>query len=1657
MQQQFQQSWAARRRSLLSGTAFAAIMLAGVAGQSESALAACTFSDTNTFSCGSMVTTPADLVPITANGVTTGTVEAGATISGEGLSVATAGGSFIIVNNGTVTGTTAGFNLLALQPQGGDITYLGNGSATGGAGLNIRTTSGTIAVGTAGTPVAPIFSGGYGLMAQSDTGPISVFLNGGSVTSFGVGGLGMVSGGNISATLTGSTSITNAGPVGSSIGIGVGAPLGSQGGQSVTSDANIGSDAGRFQYGIAAFGAGSGNVALSQTGGAIYAVDGGLAVLDFGGTGAASVDTSAGSSISVNGTTATSAGIQATATGDVTVRAAGAISGGASGISATSKTGGASVTATGTISDTGYGIAAAGFGRVNVAVSGTISASSIGVQAAGDDSTVTAEGKITAGGVGILAGGSTAHKAHVSVGNGMVVQGTGLVGVWVNSGNSRIDNDGAIVGGLFGGVASSAGSTTVNNAGSITSTGGIAVNFHYAAPTTNNVLIMSGPSATLTGQAIGSGTDTFRFAGSGSNSFDVGQIDTGWVLLDKAGSSNWSLTGTSTYSGPVTVSDGTLSVDGNLNSISGATVTGGQLVVNSDLTWASGVTVNGGRLSVNGTLHGPVSVASGGTLGGGGTIDGSATVDGTLSAGNSPGTLTIKNDLTLNGGSTSVFELNTPGVVGGTGAGGNDLVKVGNNLTLGGTLDARVAAAGFYRLFTYGGTLSGSFATSTVTGTGGFAPAAGAPDVQTSIANQVNLSVLGAGQTMQFWDGVDMTGNGTVDGGAGTWTTAATNWTGAPGHAEINGTWGGSVGVFAGAAGGAVTVNGTQHFDTLQVSTNGYALSGGSLALSPAAGVAATFNVDGGITTTVASTIVDGTGNSLKKAGSGTLVLTGTNTYTGGTQLVGGTLSVSNEGNLGAASGTLTFDGGTLQNTAALSNARNVTLLAGGGTLQTDAGLTLAGAITGGGTLTKTGVGSLTLSGVNSYGNTLVANGVLIGNASSIAGDLVNNATVVFDQGGDGVFAGAVGGSGTMVKQGAGKLALTGSSALNWSIAAGGLSTAAERFLGNADIGSGASLTFEQNANATYGGVLTGTGRVTKTGAGALVYDGNSSSFAGTTEIAAGKLIVGSDATHANAVLGGAFDVAAGAVLGGYGTVGNTIVSGGTLSPGNSIGTLTVAGNLVMTAASTYMVEVSGASADKTVVTGTATLGGKVVVDPLARLPMTTTYTIMTAGTRSGTFSGVDFLTATNFARNPRLAYVGNDVLLTLDPGLLSPILPSYANVNQRNVAAGIDNALLGGATLPNGFNALFALSGDPLLKALSLASGEIATTASQAAFDAQSQFLNTLTDPFAGGSRGNASVAGSSSQALGYAATAGEGHPRDAFAALVTKAPQTQTFEQRWRTFGAVYGGNTQIGGNAALGSHDATSRVYGAMGGASYALSPATELGFAFGGGGTSFALAGGMGSGHSDMFQAGVFAHHGFARNGYLSGAFAYGWHDVNTDRTVSTGERLRGDYKAGVLSGRLEAGWRIDTAWAGVTPYAAAQAISYRMPSYLEQGNGAADSFALAYAGRDVTATRSELGLRLDRTTVIGEMLFTLRGRAAWAHNFDTARNAAATFQALPGSGFLVNGAAMAPDATLVSAGAEVAWRNGFALAASFEGEFSNNVTSYTGKGTLRYAW
>ena len=143
--------------------------------------------------------------------------------------------------------------------------------------------------------------------------------------------------------------------------------------------------------------------------------------------------------------------------------------------------------------------------------------------------------------------------------------------------------------------------------------------------------------------------------------------------------------------------------------------------------------------------------------------------------------------------------------------------------------------------------------------------------------------------------------------------------------------------------------------------------------------------------------------------------------------------------------------------------------------------------------------------------------------------------------------------------------------------------------------------------------------------------------------------------------------------------------------------------------------------------------------------------------------------------------------------------------------------------------------------------------------------------------------------------------------------------------------------------------------------------------------------------------------------------------------------------------------------GLTPYAAAQVTTTHLPGYAETVVSGANTFALSYLAKNVTAPRTELGWRGDQTFAMSDALLTLRGRVAWAHDFNPGSAATATFQALPGASFVVNGAAAAHDAALTTASAEMKWRSGISLAATFEGEFSAVTRSYAGKGVVGYAW
>jgi uncharacterized protein with beta-barrel porin domain len=332
---------------------------------------------------------------------------------------------------------------------------------------------------------------------------------------------------------------------------------------------------------------------------------------------------------------------------------------------------------------------------------------------------------------------------------------------------------------------------------------------------------------------------------------------------------------------------------------------------------------------------------------------------------------------------------------------------------------------------------------------------------------------------------------------------------------------------------------------------------------------------------------------------------------------------------------------------------------------------------------------------------------------------------------------------------------------------------------------------------------------------------------------------------------------------------------------------------------------------------------------------------------------------------------------------------------------------------------------------------------------------MGLLTDPFISG-RGDPVSAGGgvtsyAEESLAYAAK----RKTDVFA-MFTKAPPP-TFAQRWSVWAAGFGGSQTTDGNAMLGSNNTRSSIYGTAVGADYRLSPNTLAGFALAGGGTNFSVNT-LGTGRSDMFQAGAFVRHNVGP-AYITGALAYGWQDITTDRfvTVAGIDHLRAQFNANAWSGRVEGGYRF-THWGfGFTPYAAGQFVTFDLPAYMEQAISGANTFALGYNAKNVTDSRSELGIRTDKSFAMQNGIVTLRGRFAWAHDYDPDRNLLATFQTLPGASFVVNGARHAADSALTTASAEWKWVNGWSAAATFEGEFSNVTRSYAGKGVVRYAW
>lgn len=282
--------------------------------------------------------------------------------------------------------------------------------------------------------------------------------------------------------------------------------------------------------------------------------------------------------------------------------------------------------------------------------------------------------------------------------------------------------------------------------------------------------------------------------------------------------------------------------------------------------------------------------------------------------------------------------------------------------------------------------------------------------------------------------------------------------------------------------------------------------------------------------------------------------------------------------------------------------------------------------------------------------------------------------------------------------------------------------------------------------------------------------------------------------------------------------------------------------------------------------------------------------------------------------------------------------------------------------------------------------------------------------------------------------------------------------FDHNWSIWQTTYGNYSVAAGDTATGSHDTRTYGGGVIAGLDYRFASGGVLGVAIAGGTSGWSLSDSLGTGKGDVVQVGAYGSQRFGQ-AYVSGAVNAGWHKMSTDRTISIdgGDELRGSFTARTLGARAEAGYRLEFDGIGVTPHAAAQALSYSAPGYGETVVSGANDYALDIAARDTTQTRAEAGIWIDHATHLDDAVLSLRSRLAWVHERMDAPTVAASFQTLPGSGFNVIGANTAADRILVSTGAELKVANGFSINGKFDGEFGDGVAYYTGSSTVRYQW
>ncbi|CAD6562021.1 hypothetical protein LMG27952_07658 [Paraburkholderia hiiakae] len=892
------------------------------------------------------------------------------------------------------------------------------------------------------------------------------------------------------------------------------------------------------------------------------------------------------------------------------------------------------------------------------------------------------------------AGGGVTSITNTGTISGTALPGATLVGadagVVAAYGGAQVNmsNSGTITGRVA--FDSSVGGNTFTNAGTVNGSVSMGANStNQFIATTDSSVNAAGGTAAATNVVFGTSTLNFAATGyvdggaGGDNTLHLeqgnassGAINLAYYLnfnhLDIAGGA-WTLSGASTVA-DATIEGGATAIVNNSASLGTGTITANNGAIQSaasGLTVSNNIAIAAGGLGVTGNLD----LALSGTISGSGSLTKSGGGTLTLS-----GVNTYTGGTTITGGTLAVTGTGTAGapfsaVTVGSGAALDVQNTLPNFVTLsGGTLETTTGsgvvngpvalfgtstfAAGSGSVLTVNGNMSGSGLN--VSGTGTI--------VLTGVNTYGGITLIGGG-TLQgnttslqgtFTDNstlvFNQAGNGVFSGSivgtgalvkqnAGTLTFNTTqSYNG--GTAVTGGTLAVVGGGTAGAPGGMVTVGSGAALDLQNALYNEVTLAGGTLETTIGNGVVdgpvtlngnSTFTTGARAVLTVAGIVSGSTPSTgLNVSGTGTVVLTGQNNYSGGTVITGGTLALGTGGSLAAggmvdlAAAGVGFSIGSAsasQTIGELTGVAGSAISLGGSTLTFggSGNQTFAGTIGGAGGLIKQGSGVQTLSGANTYsgGTALNGGGLVLGtNAALGTGTLTVGATATLDSSAtmalsnavalnagltvsgsnDLTLDGAISGTGGLTKNGATTLALTGANtysggtqvnagtlALESDLAAGTgaitlengttLALADGLHVSNDLVIHGATTLEVASGTATESGTLSGSGSYVIGGAGTLLLTGDNSALTGAVSLSGATLTLGDNNAIGNASLSLT------------GSAGVNYVSGTTITNAISVANgATLDANVAAGSSATQSGMLSGAGALDKSGTGTLTL-----------------------------------------------------------------------------------------------------------------------------------------------------------------------------------------------------------------------------------------------------------------------------------------------------------------------------------------------------------------------------------------------------------------------------------------------------------------------------------